>query len=193
MPVAESKLADIRRFGLLAEPRYFQFGWTNDPRILGRDTAILALLRAQLDLPPGLKFKVWDMQRTREIQLAMIESFRLRIKEAHPEWPISRVEEEIRTFAAAPLPDEEVTRPDCHRNGGAVDLTIIDANGTELDMGTDHDDLTDRAASMYFEGRPNHTDQDAAIRNNRRMLRAAMQSAGWEMLPSEWWHWSTSE
>jgi zinc D-Ala-D-Ala dipeptidase len=148
-------------------------------------------VRAQQNLPRGLRFKVWDMQRPLYVQLNMIESFRRRLKVAYPRAAKSKIDKMVDLFAAKPLPDKKIVRPDCHRNGGAVDLTLIDKRGNELYMGTDHDDLTPKAATDFFEKikRPNAFELEA--RNNRRILNKAMLKAGWENYAPEWWHWST--
>ncbi|MBX4187846.1 MAG: D-alanyl-D-alanine dipeptidase [Candidatus Doudnabacteria bacterium] len=187
------KFVDLQKFGFKTEPRYFFFGWSKEKSVLGRASAVKALLRAQKYLPNGLRFKVWDMQRPRYVQLNMIASFRRRLIASHPKASKAQIEKLVYKFAAKPLLDSQVIRPDCHRNGGAVDLTIIDKHGNELYMGTDHDDLTSKAATDYFEKvkRPNGVDLEA--RKNRRMLIKVMTKAGWENYAPEWWHWSIVE
>jgi zinc D-Ala-D-Ala dipeptidase len=187
------KFIDVTKLGFVAEPRYFFYGWTREPRILARKSAALALKRAEKLLPAGYRFKIWDFQRPRYVQLNMIASFRRRMQVAHPKWGTKRLEKEILRFAAAPLPDKLVTRRDCHRKGGAVDLTIIDNRGNELYMGTDHDDLTAKAATDYFEKikKPNALELEA--RKNRRLLTKVMEKSGWENYPPEWWHWSITK
>jgi zinc D-Ala-D-Ala dipeptidase len=188
-----TRFVDLVEHGFVVEPRYYFNLWTRERRVLGRASAVKALFRAQKHLPKGFKFKVWDMQRPLYVQLKMIESFRRRLRIMYPHLTQSQLNKLITKFAAKPLPDKQVTRPDCHRNGGAVDLTIIDRHGRELYMGTDHDDLTDRAATDYFQmmDRPNM--MDLAARKNRRLLIRVMKKAGWENYAPEWWHWSTTE
>jgi zinc D-Ala-D-Ala dipeptidase len=185
------RLVDLAKHKFVVEPRYFFFGWTREPRILGRAGAVKALLRAQKFLPKGHRFKIWDMQRPRYLQLNMIASFRRRFRVAYPGLTAAQVNKLVDKFAAKPL--KIVTRIDTHRHGGAVDLTIINSRGQELYMGTDHDDLTERAATDYFEklARPNAVELEA--RKNRRVLIRAMKKAGWENYAPEWWHWSTKE
>lgn len=184
---------DVTKYGFLVEPRYYFYGWSAEPRILGRPSAIRALKRAEAALPKGYRFKIWDFQRPLSVQLQMIQSFTRRMEAAHPGSPPDKIQELVDKFVAQPFPDEQVVRRDCHRNGGAVDLIITDMKGNELYMGTDHDDLTDRAASLYYEKLKNLTPVQEDARRNRQMLREVMIKAGWEMLPSEWWHWSTVE
>jgi D-alanyl-D-alanine dipeptidase len=68
-----------------------------------------------------------------------------------------------------------------HARGTAVDLTLIDANGTPLDMGTGFDEMTQQS----HHGR---TDISAKAQQNRLLLLGLMTAAGWQTLPTEWWH-----
>lgn len=75
-----------------------------------------------------------------------------------------------------------------HNYGCAVDLTIIDADGNELDMGTGYDDFSEKAhideeEKLIENGILNETQVE-----NRRLLRQVMTAAGFETIKSEWWH-----
>lgn len=87
------------------------------------------------------------------------------------------------------MPDENfVANPakgSRHNRGAAVDLTLIDSLGNELEMGTPYDDFTDKAARDYKE----LTEQ---VKKNRGMLDEAMLRSGFEPLRSEWWHFDYS-
>ncbi|MEM6725918.1 MAG: M15 family metallopeptidase, partial [Bacteroidota bacterium] len=67
--------------------------------------------------------------------------------------------------------------------GAAVDLTILDANGEELDMGTGFDFFGLQAYHTYVE----HAD---TIQNNRDLLKGTMEAAGFGSIRTEWWHYS---
>lgn len=75
-----------------------------------------------------------------------------------------------------------------HNFGFALDITVLDEQGKELDMGTPYDDFTalsqPQLETKYLkEGRLT----EVQIRN-RRVLRTAMEDAGFIQLPVEWWH-----
>lgn len=79
-------------------------------------------------------------------------------------------------------------RRSIHSFGMAVDLTLLDAQGRELDMGTGFDDTTELS-------HPALEDQLAAqglLRSehlrHRALLRHAMQHGGWQGIATEWWH-----
>lgn len=75
------------------------------------------------------------------------------------------------------------TKGSMHSRGAAVDLTIVDRNGKELDMGTPYD----------FFGKAAHTDYTqlpVAVLANRRLLQKEMEAAGFAGIRTEWWHFS---
>jgi len=85
-----------------------------------------------------------------------------------------------------------VANPDAgslHNYGFAVDLTVVDGQGLELDMGTPYDNFTELAqprfeAKFLASGKLN-----PAQIANRNILRTAMTAAGFVQLPHEWWHY----
>ncbi len=70
-----------------------------------------------------------------------------------------------------------------HNRGMAVDLTLVDKEGKELDMGTAFD---------YFgkEAHHTYTDLSAEILANRKLLKETMESFGFKPIRTEWWHYS---
>jgi D-alanyl-D-alanine dipeptidase len=94
---------------------------------------------------------------------------------------------DLRSYIADPV------RGSIHSFGMAVDLTILDENGNELDMGTGFDDLTERshpALELLLLQRGEISVQQIA---NRQLLRDAMFQAGWVGINSEWWHFDCGD
>lgn len=181
------KFHNLKKYRFVLEPRYYFFGWKSSSEIVARASAIAALLRARKLLPKGYNFKIWDAQRDRRVQILMAKSFVKRLKLADPK----NYKKLLLKFAGSNTnPPQKITRLDTHRNGGAFDCTIVDKNGTELWMGTDHDDLTERAALAYYENKKKLTALEAEAKKNRRLLARAMTKAGFSAYAPEWWHWS---
>ncbi|MEE3626237.1 D-alanyl-D-alanine dipeptidase [Nitrospirillum sp. BR 11752] len=69
-----------------------------------------------------------------------------------------------------------------HTRGVAVDLTLAQADGTPLEMGTCFDDMSPQA---------HHGDDTVspAAQRNRALLLGIMAVAGWTHYPAEWWHY----
>ncbi|WP_438861451.1 M15 family metallopeptidase [Flavobacterium adhaerens] len=70
-----------------------------------------------------------------------------------------------------------------HNKGGAVDITLVDFDGKELDMGTSFD-YFGKEASHGFGG------FSSEIKKNRNFLRNIMLKANFNSFDSEWWHYN---
>ena len=73
-----------------------------------------------------------------------------------------------------------------HNSGGAVDITLVDAKGKELDMGTPFDFFGPEASHNY-QGFSNK------ISKNRIYLKEVMLQNNFKSFDSEWWHYNLSE
>jgi len=115
----------------------------------------------------------------RAVSLAQAQALRIKIFDAYR--PPS-VQEALWAYCPDPnyvMPPEKGS---AHTRGVAIDLTLVDAHGKELDMGTDFDDLSPRA----HHGASHISPQVAA---NRYILLGIMMSAGWDFFVNEWWHY----
>lgn len=106
----------------------------------------------------GLSFKIFDAYRPTEAQWKLWE---------HTPDP---------EFLADPR------RGSPHSRGAAVDLTLMDAEGRELDMGTEFDAFT----PLSHHAR---TDISKEAQQNRLTLLGIMTAAGWDFYRNEWWHY----
>ena len=68
-----------------------------------------------------------------------------------------------------------------HNRGAAVDITLIDSLGNQLDMGTKFDDFTVKAHIDH----KNLTEEALC---NRKILFNGMKKFGFTPISSEWWH-----
>jgi D-alanyl-D-alanine dipeptidase len=76
-----------------------------------------------------------------------------------------------------------------HCYGFAIDLSLLDDEGKEVDMGTDFDDFTELAEPRYeikFMQSGKLIKEQYA---NRLLLRSIMKRAGFHQLQREWWHY----
>lgn len=70
-----------------------------------------------------------------------------------------------------------------HNRGLAVDVTLIHlATRAELDMGTGYDNFSDTAHHTF-------TNLTNDVKQNRTLLKNAMEAAGFIPLETEWWHY----
>ena len=124
-----------------------------------RKEAAAALQDVQNELASiGLGVKVFDGYRPLSVQQAM--------------W--NRIQDE--RYVSNPKVDQGR-----HTRGTAVDLTIVDLHGQELEMPTPFDDCTELAHS-------NNQSVSEAAKKNRSLLKEVMERHHFVQLPSEWWH-----
>lgn len=70
-----------------------------------------------------------------------------------------------------------------HTRGAAVDLTIVDTYGKNLNMGTEFDSFEKKAYHNY-------PDLDSLVIQNRQTLKQSMFKRGFKHISTEWWHYS---
>lgn len=121
---------------------------------------VKALINANADfIKMGYKIKIFDCYRPLDIQKRM--------------WKI------------VPNPSyvADPSKGSIHNRGGAVDITLVDANGKALDMGTSFD-------FFGIEASHNYQNLSQEIKNNRELLKTTMIQNGFNPLDSEWWHYN---
>ncbi len=85
------------------------------------------------------------------------------------------------------VPDPRYVTPpskgSMHGRGLAVDLTILDQEGNELDMGTDFDFFGREAYHIYKH-------ENDTVQANRDLLKGIMTDNGFKHITTEWWHYA---
>lgn len=117
------------------------------------------ILANQRFMKKGFKIKLFDCYRPLDIQKRM--------------WSIVSDPQ----YVANP------SKGSIHNRGGAVDITLVDFEGKELDMGTSFD-FFGKEASHNYRGFSNE------ILKNRNLLRKIMVKEHFNSFDSEWWHYN---
>jgi len=112
--------------------------------------------------PLGLGLKIWDGYRPLSVQKKMWKKL-----------PDPR-------YVANPQ------RGSNHNRGAAVDVTLVDREGNELEMPTEFDDFSRKAGSNY----PNVSE---SAKRNRTILQDAMRAQDFLTISSEWWHFNDKD
>jgi len=121
---------------------------------------VKALVAANKDfIKKGYKIKLYDCYRPLSIQKKMFEIV------PNPE------------YVADPK------KGSIHNRGGAVDISLVDAKGKEVDMGTPFDFFGIKASHNY-------TKLSNKIKSNRKFLKIVMIQNGFNSFDSEWWHYN---
>ncbi len=147
---------------------------------VARERVVQGLCIASESLPKGISLAMHEGWRPHHIQRRMYMEAWNRWKEKHPEWSDTQLKRVVNRFTA-PLNDKV---PPPHSTGGAVDVWLVDKSGERLDFRGNYDFWD--AKSFPFDAK----DLTAEARENRLMLKEAMEKGGISNYPSEWWHWS---
>lgn len=110
----------------------------------------------------------------------MEKGFRIKIFDCYRPLTIQK-----RMWAIVSNPDyvADPAKGSIHNRGGAVDMTIVDSLGNEVDMGTPFDFFGEEASHHYKK-------LSKDILKNRKFLRRIMERNGFKALESEWWHYN---
>jgi D-alanyl-D-alanine dipeptidase len=180
IPVADvgESFVDLRR-----HPELVLDGRLADP--LGayahvRASVAVRLLEAQSLLPDGLRLCVVEAYRPPALQRRYFAEYSAELAQRNPARPPSWVHEQASRFVA-PL----TVAP--HVAGAAVDLTLREADGTELPMGTEVNANPEESGGDCYTAAPGIS---ADARDNRELLSRVLTTAGFVNYPTEWWHWS---
>ena len=129
-----------------------------------RYSTVLKLMDVQDELrQQGLRLKIWDGFRPVEAQ-----------------WSL---------WYAKPDPNyvsNPTTGHNSHSRGNTVDVTIVDAEGREVEMPSGFDEFTSFADRDY-------SDCTVTAAANATLLQEVMERHGFTGLQSEWWHFSENQ
>ena len=141
-----------------------------------RKTVYEKIKAAAQNLPPNCFFKIYSAFRPQQEQLQLWQENYQKIKAQNPALPEAELVLKTRAVCADPR-----FGFGGHQTGGAVDLTLCDAQGQEHDMGT-----------AYLENSPKiptHTKGLTKTQQaNRALLKNTLEKAGFKNYPHEWWH-----
>ena len=125
-----------------------------------RPAAARAVVAAHQQLQTkGYGLKLWDCYRPRPVQ-----------------WELWKTTPD-RRYVSDPR------KGSMHNRGAAVDLTLVDSLGQEVDMGTAYDFFGPRAYTAF-------TDLPEEVLTHRHLLRETMVEFGFRYIRTEWWHYA---
>jgi D-alanyl-D-alanine dipeptidase len=175
-----------------------------------RSGVLAALLHAQRMLAerrPGWRFKLFDAYRPLAVQAFMVwREFQRLAQEMGAAPELARHPTLDHLLAQAPALYERLAPqvfefwsppsddPDCpppHSTGAAIDLTLADAAGHEIDLGGLIDETSPRSYPLHYA---QATDpQGRQFHARRELLHAVMSEAGFSRHAHEWWHFSRGD
>ncbi len=181
----EEELVLLSESDFALEPMYFKWGLSESAGIRLRSGVLEKLreARAVLRARPGCEgwdFKIWDGYRTLKVQQILYDDYWKDLEAKNGEWTEEELHEAVQVFVSLPSRDRE--RPSPHNTGAAVDLTLVDAQGEEIPMGSEFDEFNEKSYSDHFA--------DGEFFENRRILIEVLEGLGFVNYPQEWWHFS---
>ncbi|GAA4670629.1 D-alanyl-D-alanine dipeptidase [Phytohabitans rumicis] len=138
------------------------------------------LAAARDALPADLRLRVVEGHRPVRQQRSIIAAYSTELRRLHPGLP----DAELHRLTSRFVSPVEVAP---HVAAAAVDLTLVDPEGAELDMGTPIDATPEQSGgACYFAAAGIDTD----TRARRELMAKVLSGAGLVNYPTEWWHWS---
>ncbi len=145
---------------------------------------------------PGWTIRVFDALRPVAVQRFMVERTFADLAQAEGLNPAditeetrARLNERVAVFWAQP--NEDPTAPPPHSTGAALDLTLTDIEGREVNMGSPIDEPSERSFPDHFAESSDSAGQTAHA--NRNLLARVMLQAGFVRHKQEWWHFSLGD
>lgn len=202
IPAQAFALTDPHPYVALGAPYGAASPWMLRRRVLD------ALMQAQRELAarrPGWRLKLFDAYRPVPVQAFMVWREFLRqaelagrslaaysdpaaLEQGQPE--LHRLLA-ARVFEFWGVPSDDPRTPPPHSTGAAVDLTLEDAQGDELDMGGAIDETTERSYPDHYARAT--SPMQRAFHEHRTLLADVMLSAGFRRHANEWWHFSRGD
>lgn len=191
----------LEQFAVVTPHPYAQLGapyGSFSPYFL-RQGVVEKLLQAQAHLQkqrPDWRLQIFDAYRPIPVQQFMVDyTFEQLVRaegleaEGLSEGVRSRLQSKVTEFWA--IPSLNPNTPPPHSTGAAVDLTLVNAEGEPVNMGSAIDEISPRSYPRHFAESEDSQAQQYHL--HRGLLTNAMSAIGFRQHPNEWWHFSIGD
>ncbi|MGP3751034.1 M15 family metallopeptidase [Streptomyces sp. IBSNAI001] len=148
-----------------------------------REGVLARLKHARSLLPAGTDLLFIEGYRPLALQQRYFTEYRDELAAVHPDWTPEQLHQAAGRYVSPP----EIAP---HSAGAAVDVTLVDQDGHELDLGTRVNASPEESDGACFTHAPNVSDQ---ARSQRALLLNAMENAGFTNYGTEFWHFSAAD
>jgi D-alanyl-D-alanine dipeptidase len=176
---------------IIVDPEYYKAGYQHAlEECYARETVARMLHTAAKTLPERWKIVLFDVWRPLLLQKQLFDEYRAKLRIQHPQAEDHELDEKTQRYVS--LPSSDPAHPSPHATGGALDLSLRDETGKNLEMGAGFDIFDDRCHTRYYEVQVEQkgklAPQEEVWLRNRRILFHALTRVGFTNYPEEWWH-----
>ncbi|WP_454782781.1 M15 family metallopeptidase [Legionella sp. WA2022007384] len=153
-----------------------------------RKTVYEKLNQAQSLLPQGLSFCLYESYRSLALQKLLFDTRYEKVKNKHPDWSSEEIFiETTRLVSPVTNLDGSPNIPP-HSTGAAIDVYLINEQGTAIDMGIHPKDwMEDLDGSLSLTASEIITHE---AKKNRQIMSQVLETVGFVNYGHEYWHWS---
>lgn len=164
-----------------------------------REGVVNALIQAQTkltELKPHWRIKIFDGYRPISVQKFMVNYTFNSICQTEGLNPLNladSIKEKIlkQVYQFWAIPSDNPLTPPPHSTGSALDVTLIDEQGINVNMGGEIDEISKRSHPHYYAQAK--TEKEREYHQNRELLVKVMSIAGFKQHQGEWWHFSLGD
>jgi D-alanyl-D-alanine dipeptidase len=143
-----------------------------------RPVIIQKIQQALEILPLDKGLMIFESYRPRSRQLVLWNNINAQLKAENPDITEPELTQRAENFVANPYGFGSG-----HQAAVAIDITLCELDGTELDMGTAVQEFNIRTETAY-------ANLPADIKAHRQLLKSTLEQVGLINYPPEWWHYS---
>jgi len=153
-----------------------------------RATVYQKIQQAQALLPAGLRFCLYEAYRSLTLQKMLFDNRFEKISAVHSQWSQEQLFLETIKMASPVVNLDGTKNIPPHVTGAAIDIYLIDAEGSAVDMGIHPKDwMQDLEGLLSLTESPQISKQ---AKQNRAIMSQVLTAVGFVNYPSEFWHWS---
>ncbi|NDJ18337.1 M15 family metallopeptidase [Myxacorys almedinensis] len=142
---------------------------------------------------PGWKIQIFDAYRPVAVQQFMVDYTVAEVVRSRglsldqiTEAQRAEIFQQVYQFWAMPNVDPQMPPP--HSTGAAIDVTLMNAEGDVVNMGSPIDELSPRSFPNHFADSAHLSEK--TYHHHRQLLCSIMVKSGFKRHWNEWWHFS---
>ncbi|KTD44794.1 M15 family metallopeptidase [Legionella parisiensis] len=153
-----------------------------------RQSVYEKLKQAQLLLPKGLRFCLYESYRSLTLQKSLFDIRYEKVKNKHPGWSPEQIFTETTRMVSPVINQDGSPNIPPHSTGAAIDVYLIDEQGEAIEMGIHPKDwMQDLDGSLSLSDSEIITEE---AKKNRKIMSHVLEAVGFINYRNEYWHWS---